>query len=150
MFITFEFNFLRVFFQQAIILDTFTLNRVKWACSDQLSTTVWTLVFYFSFSDVFRSFLFSFKGPQLTLGQVSQLVSQLICSSGKFCCRLPMSQNPPPFFCQSSEQKITLKINMKKKINLKIIFHVENKFVMFQSPLCSNRRQKGHFGAVIL
>lgn len=39
---------------------------------------------------------------------------------------------------------------MKKKINLKIIFHVENKFVMFQSPLCSNRRQKGHFGAVIL
>lgn len=38
---------------------------------------------------------------------------------------------------------------MKGKINLKIVFHAENEFVMFQSLLCSSRRQKGHFGAVI-
>lgn len=57
----------------------------------------------------------------------------------------------PPFFFLFSEFWVEnyLKDKHEKKNNLKIIFHVENEFVMFQSLLCSNRRQKGHFGAVI-
>lgn len=56
--------FLFFFSQSDIILGTFTLNRMKWACSDQLSTTGWTSIFYFSSSDVFQSFLFFLQGAQ--------------------------------------------------------------------------------------
>lgn len=83
------------FFQSDIILDTFTLNRMKWACSDQLSTTGWTLIFYFSSSDVFQSFLFSFRGPSRLLVRSVSLLPNWFVALVTFDVDCIWARTPP-------------------------------------------------------